>query len=345
MLSQNLLVAALCITASAIPIANQPSSINKRAALLDGLLGGLLGSSTTTTGDGLGVGGEGSNQVIDDPTRSNKAPRAALLDGLVGGLLGSGTTTTGDGLGVGGETGGLPVGSSTHSGKGGLLRRDALGNGGGLLGGLLGGTGGDGNDGLVGGLLNGLLGGTPAMRPGVDPLRQHVEAGNVESAEPQVGFRFTNIEIYSPPVGLIQGLIQLLLGGRRSTFITRVPMGGDIKTTAGLRFDVNPTSVQALCFASDITGGATWTQTACSLQVDGYVNGQFVGSLEPQIFDTAKFIGRAGNKNVARSPKKTNGAAFMQDMAVDEIKLMFTPTDPNVKIMSVVLDLDLSILN
>ncbi|KAK6337765.1 hypothetical protein TWF696_001245 [Orbilia brochopaga] len=308
--SQNLLIAALAVTAVAIPIANSPSKAdNARRGLVDGLLGGVLGGGTPTT---------------------------------PGGPLGGSTPNIDTGNTLNGASSGLGV-----VGGGGLAGDD------GALGNLLTDLGGGGDEGLVGGLLGGLLGG-PKNKLGLDPSSQKVKSGVSEPAMPQAGFKFTNVEVFSPPAGLVQKVLQALLGGKQSMFLTHVPSGSMVKSISGGLFHANPTNIKGLCFETDITSTNTWVQTACTITVSGYVKGKLVGTLEPQTSDGAKMIAKARQglplkfETESAAAKKTAGTkdagmTDLLDMEVDEVKIMAEPLDPNATIVTAVLDLALTL--
>ncbi|KAK6356686.1 hypothetical protein TWF718_001028 [Orbilia javanica] len=308
--SRHLLLATLSFTVTAIPITHPSVPLVKPRGLLDGLLGpgGLLGGLL----GGLTGGGAGD-----------------AVGGLTGGLGVSGAT--GDLPLVGGLAGGLPVGLPGGLGAGldldgllgGLLSPDD-----GLLGSLLGGLGVNSDTGLIGGLLGGLLGGGGKPKgPGLDPSKQKVKAGTVAIAKPQDGFKFVNIEVSSPKIGLLDIVLQLLLGGKKSMWLTRAPMGSSIKTISGAPFKVGPASIKAICFANDITATTKWLPTACTMTVFGLTQGELVGALQPQTVKTAKRdeTGAAPTSPSAGGNGGAGGVTTVEELEVDEIRLAFTP--------------------
>ncbi|KAF3939075.1 hypothetical protein ABW19_dt0209065 [Dactylella cylindrospora] len=209
----------------------------------------------------------------------------------------------------------------------GLLGGGSGGDGlGGLLDGLLGPDGplgdltGDEGDGLVPGLIDSLLGGGDEPEYFIDPVKQGVPAGSVRLAKPQDGFSFVNLEVYSPPVGLIDGVLQALLGGKKSTFLTRNPAETTIKSVSGALFKVSARSITGVCCANDITLGRACVPTPCVFTVTGYVEGSSVGSLDPQTFSIGK---RSISGNAPRGVGGGGGASG--ELEVDEVTLTVTP--------------------
>ncbi|EPS41678.1 hypothetical protein H072_4441 [Dactylellina haptotyla CBS 200.50] len=316
--SKHLIIAALSLTATALPIANPTADV--KVSERD-LLGGLLGP-----------------------------------DSLLGGLLGG---VTGGGDAVGGLAGGLPV-----SGLLGGLNLDGLLNGvlsldDGLLGNLLGGLGIDSTNGLVGGLLGGLLGGGKGKPPFIDPTAQKVPSGQTAPAKPQDGFMFTNILVNSPKVGILDLVLQLLLGGKKSMFLTKTPMGSAIKSTSGQTFTVNPTSITAMCFSNDVTtvNPDQWIAVACTMNVLGVKEGSLIGTLAPQDINVQKRsvdpAPTTTNNANAKAVKLVGGAGaksagiMPETLTVDEIRLAFTPVktkrDGSTPIKSVILKLGIKL--
>ncbi|KAK6531661.1 hypothetical protein TWF694_002838 [Orbilia ellipsospora] len=288
--TKRFLIATLTLTASAIPIIHVPapvSTIKDRRGLLDGLLG----------------------------------PHS-LVGGLLGGLTGGGT-----GDAVSGVTGSLPIGGDLLSGLnldgllGGLLDLD-----GGLLGNLLGGLGIDASTGIIGGLLGGLLGGGKGKSTFIDPTKQKVPSGEVHPAKPQDGFTFTNILVASPKTSILDIVIQLLLGGKKSMFLTRTPVGSGLKTTSGQTFTVGPDSVSAVCFSNDISTAdpESWMKVPCVMNVLGVKEGKLIGALAPQ---TIKFQKRSVSRNnrTVEEEMETMANEAPMTLEVDEIRLAFTP--------------------
>ncbi|KAK6533922.1 hypothetical protein TWF281_005266 [Arthrobotrys megalospora] len=303
--SRNILFAAFSLTGTALPIINPSAASVEPRGLLDGILGpgGLLGG---------------------------------LLGGITGGGAGDAVGGVTDGLGLGGATGNLPVVGGLTGGLdldgllGGLLSPDD-----GLLGSLLGGLGVSGESGLIGGLLGGLLGGGKPKVPGLDPSKQKVKAGTVQIARPQDGFTFQNIEVFSPKVGLLDLVLQLLLGGKKTMWLTRAPNGSSVKSVSGATFKVNPTSVKAVCFANDITTTTKWLPTACTMTILGLTQGELIGALQPQTIKIAK-RGVTTTASATASANRTivgleelEGVATVEEFEVDEIRMAFTP--PTVK--------------
>ncbi|KAF3921149.1 hypothetical protein ABW21_db0201604 [Orbilia brochopaga] len=302
MRSQSLLIAALAITATALPIAKLPSkAVTTRRGLADGLLGE---GGNTFSGAGI-------------PFGVDRSP-------ITGDALNGAT----DGAGVIGAPG--------------IVSDD------GSLGDVLDDLGNDGNDGLIGVLLQSLLGGNIRDGTFLDPSRQNVRSGTSVPARPQAGFEFTNIEVFSPPAGIIQKLLQALLGGKRSVFITRVPDGAGIQSINGRLFHANPTNIRGLCFTTDITRTNTWVETACTINISGYVQGVLVGALEPQESDLAKMVEKARQGAPAKFsmeavPVAIPGATPVTDLVVDEVRMTITPIDPTDTILSVILDLGVNL--
>ncbi|KAF3923033.1 hypothetical protein ABW20_dc0104311 [Dactylellina cionopaga] len=298
--SRHILVAALSLTATAIPIV-RPSANGIAVVKPRGLLDGLLGSG-------------------------------GLLGGLLGGVTGGGAGDAAGGITDGiGAGGGLPVGGDLLSGLqldgllGSILSLDD-----GLLGGLLGGLGIDSETGILGGLLGGLLGGGKPETPGLDPSKQKVKSGTAQSAKPQDGFVFQNVMVYSPKVGLLDVVLQLLLGGKKSMWITKTPNGSSVKSSSGATFKIDPNSVEAVCFSNDITATKKPRPIACTVNVLGFVQNKLIGALKPKVVQMAK-RSVSGSKKTTVAPEEEEEEEeeetenLPESLEVDEIRMAFTP--------------------
>ncbi|KAK6509856.1 hypothetical protein TWF481_004585 [Arthrobotrys musiformis] len=320
--SRHILLLTFSLTATAAPI-NIPISNPSNSALNSvadvkprGLLDPILGLVGSLTG-GLPVGDLTGNLDI-----------GGLAGGLTGGLPGVGDLAGGLTGGLPGLGGALPGGLDLGNLVGGLLDLD-----GGLIGSLLGGLGINSDTGLINGLLGGALGGGGKPKTaGLDPSKQKVKSGTVMIAKPQDGFRFTNIEVSSPKVDLLDTVLQLLLGGKKSMWLTRSPNGSAIKSVSGAKFKVGPANIKAVCFSNDITATSKWIPTACTMSVYGLTEGELVGALQPQ---TNKRIVRKDGSDDTNTTAPTDGdspsggVATVEELEVDEIRLAFTP--PNGK--------------
>ncbi|EWC47244.1 hypothetical protein DRE_03363 [Drechslerella stenobrocha 248] len=315
-----------------------------------GLLGGLpLVGGVLGGGNGGGQGGllGGLPLVGGLLGGGNGGGQGGVLGGGLGGGVGVGVGTTGGNPHVGGNGGGL-LGGILGGGNGGLLGGLDLGN---LLTsldptGLLGGSSNGVSNGIIGGLLSQLFGGGSRESGFIDPGKQGVPQGSVQPAKPQDGYVFTNVEVYSPGSNLISSIIQAVLGGKRSFFVTHSNNFGISRP--GSMFTAASTSVQGICFANDITATANWVHAPCTFNLVGYVKGNSVGVLTPQVASVTDMVTTTEDKRTilryAMKPAitKAHTTQLAQQFSVDEIRVTVAAVDPRVQIRSIVLNFALN---
>lgn len=178
-----------------------------------------------------------------------------------------------------------------------------------FLGSILGsGSGSSSSEGLVGNILNGLLGGGPSKSGYIDPVKQNLAPGKYGPARKQDGFLLKDIWAYSPPAGLVQGVLQAVLGGKKTAFLLRRTKSGPACTGSVVsetkkKYKVTRNSFGGICCRQDIAVLNACVPVACILTVTGLVKGKVVGTM-----------------------KYSPGNVYSgKDVEADECKLSYTP--------------------